>query len=321
VILLLFNNAVDNTFITEAGSATDVSSATHATEVLITEAGHAVDSEGATHVTEVSVTEAGHALDAPGTRANMHITIIEAGDAADDEVGGSGVLASIIEAAYAGDASEYFRPTLDLTPYLKPAYVMPTPQYDAADLFQLIQNLLPVGPAYPRLAGTTQTALLEALAGSEFIVQTAAVNLLSDVFPASTIDYTQEWMKSVGLPDPCWSGTPTIEQIQNAIVARLVAQGGASIPYLEHFCATLGFPDTTFTEFGTFGAGSTAGSRCNGRAWAYALEVNNPAFVINYFRAGLSGAGDPLATWGNSALICELKRIVGAHITLIFDYT
>jgi uncharacterized protein YmfQ (DUF2313 family) len=229
-------------------------------------------------------------------------------------------IVTVTETAPAGDASATFPPPLDLTPYIQPAYVMPTPQYSSADLLVMIENLLPIGPAYPRLPGTTQTALFKALAGSEFIVQSASVNLLSDVFPATTIDFTQEWMESVGLPDPCWTGTPTIEQIQKAIVARLIAQGGASIPYLEHFCATLGYPDTTFTEFGTFGAGSTAGSRCNGPQWASALEVNNPEFVITYFRAGSSGAGDPLASWGNSALICELKRIVGAHITLIFDY-
>jgi uncharacterized protein YmfQ (DUF2313 family) len=289
------------------------------TPVSITEAGAATDSE--IGIIGVSVSETGNATDAESVHAIFRSMSIEAGDASGTPIGNIITHAAITETGYAADGSASYPPVLDLTPYLAPAYVMPTPQYSGADLFAMIENLLPVGPAYPRLAGTTQTALLEALAGSESIVQTASVNLLSDVFPATTIDFTNEWMESVGLPDPCWSGTPTIEQIQNAIVARLVAQGGASIPYLEHFCATLGFPDTTFTEFGTFGAGSTAGSRCNGRAWAYALEVNNPAFVINYFRAGLSGAGDPLATWGNSALICELRRITGAHITLIVDYT
>ncbi|CAI8693461.1 hypothetical protein EMIT0111MI5_10837 [Burkholderia sp. IT-111MI5] len=39
-----------------------------------------------------------------------------------------------------------------------------------------------------------------------------------------------------------------------------------------------------------------------------------------YALAGAMAAGDPLTSWGNAVLECELKSIMPAHTILIFAY-
>lgn len=48
--------------------------------------------------------------------------------------------------------------------------------------------------------------------------------------------------------------------------------------------------------------------------------INAPKNTVTRFAAGVSAAGEPLATWGNAVLECELQALTPAHTVLQFHY-
>ena len=245
-----------------------------------------------------------------------------------------------------------------------------------ADYLGAIQALLPRGRAWSRDPATTLTAVLDGWARAYARVDARQTNLLTDAFPTTAIELLPEWEATLGLPDPCLGALPTLQQRQTQVYARLVAMGGQSIPYLTMVAASLGFP-VGITEFAPFRAGvNHAGDAINGSQaaqpggfflagagvagtpvviwdggtqgfdWSFALLVNATAepmtffraglsaadepiaswldsaalATISYFAAGLNDAGDPVASWGAPLLECELRRIAPAETTMIFAY-
>jgi uncharacterized protein YmfQ (DUF2313 family) len=148
----------------------------------------------------------------------------------------------------------------------------------------------------------------------------SAAALVVDAFPSTTVELLPEWEQSLGLPDLCEAQPQTLQQRQAAVLARFVGAGGQTISYYTSVAAALGYA-VTITEFPTFRSGlSTSGSPC-GDAYANAWQVSAPTFTVSYFRSGASGSGEPLQTYGNTALQCTLRRLAPAHTTLIFSYS
>ncbi len=197
---------------------------------------------------------------------------------------------------------------------------MLAPNYTAADFLKALQGLMPRGRVWPRASDSVQTQVLSALAPS-YERQSARANyLLIDAFPAKAYELLPEWEETLGLPDPCAGPAPTIPQRQNQVVARFVGGGGPSIEDLIQFAANLGYT-ITITQFVEARAGQLrAGDPCNGAAWCFAWQVNAPLNTAVYALAGAMAAGDPLTSWGNAVLECELKSIMPAHTILIFAY-
>jgi uncharacterized protein YmfQ (DUF2313 family) len=198
---------------------------------------------------------------------------------------------------------------------------MPTPLYSDADYLAMLQALAPRGRAWPRDPDALQTGTLAALAPTYTRNGARAAALISDAFPVAPVELLPEWEASLGLPDPCAGVSPTIQARQQQVAARFIAGGGQSIAFFVAFAATLGYP-ITITEFAPFRVGvSHAGDPAYGTAWAHAWQVNAPTFTIEYFQAGHDAAGEPLASWGNTVLQCELQRLAPAQTTLMFSYT
>ncbi|HDR9510656.1 phage tail protein [Burkholderia cepacia] len=194
---------------------------------------------------------------------------------------------------------------------------MLAPNFKAADFLKALQALMPRGRVWPRAQDAIQTNALSGLAPS-YERQTARANyLLVDAFPATTTELLPEWEETLGLPDPCAGPAPTLQQRRSQVVARFANSGGQSIQFYIDFAANLGF-EITVTQFAPFRVGQNrAGDPVYSEAWAYAWRVNAPAVTISYFRASQSAAGEPLATWGNSVLACEMRAIKPAHTEVI----
>jgi uncharacterized protein YmfQ (DUF2313 family) len=142
----------------------------------------------------------------------------------------------------------------------------------------------------------------------------------TESYPPTSVLLLPAWEEAFGLPDPCTPLGATIEQRQQAVAARLAAQGGLSIAAIIAVAAALGFT-ITITEFQPFRAGvSAAGDPCYDDSWAFAWQVNAPQVTIDFFKAGISRAGDPLATWGNTVLQCTLNRIKPPQTILLFNF-
>lgn len=198
---------------------------------------------------------------------------------------------------------------------------MLAPILSAADYAGALLKLLPRGRAWSRDADTTRAAAFTAFGATFARLSARAVNLLTDAFPASTLELLPEWESSLGLPDPCAGVLPTVEARRAQVVARFANSGGQSAAHFIAFAAQLGYA-VTVESFAPFRAGrSHAGDALMGGDWAYAWAILAPLYQINYFSAGVSAAGEPLAYWSNAVLECELNSIKPAHTVLLFEYS
>lgn len=198
---------------------------------------------------------------------------------------------------------------------------MSAPNYQASDFLTAMQNLMPRGKAWPRDATAIMAQAMSGLAPTWARHTARDSNLLVDAFPATAVELLPEWEAALGLPDPCAGVAPTIAARQAQVVARFAGSGGQSVPYFISYAKLLGYT-ITITEFAPARVGqSRVGQPLNGAAWAFAWKVNAPLNTVVKSRVGSARAGDPLASWGNAVLQCEISEIVPAHTIPIFAYS
>lgn len=193
--------------------------------------------------------------------------------------------------------------------------------YTADQYREQLKALLPPGRAFPRERGTTLDALLDAMAQELARIGARAEQLAMEAIPSLTTELLPDWERVAGLPDNC-SGVlaETMQGRRADLVSKLTSLGGQSPAYFIAVAAALGFT-VTIEEFRPFRAGwSTAGDALTNGDWVFTWMVHAPAQTVRYFRAGQSAAGEPLATWGNSALECRLRKLKPAHTILLFAY-
>ena len=189
-----------------------------------------------------------------------------------------------------------------------------------ADFTGAGQRLLPRGAAWPRDPDATLTALTAALAARTAAVHARAAQLLEvESDPTQTVEMLSDWETAYGLPDPCTPLNPTLQQRRFALLAKIIAIGGQSIGYYQSVAAALGYA-ITITEFHAFVADDPCELPDNDPSWDFAWQVNAPETTEQLFRADVSAADEPLATWGNAQLECVLNRLKPADTILTFAY-
>lgn len=197
---------------------------------------------------------------------------------------------------------------------------MSAPQYQASDFQSALQALMPRGLAWPRDPTAVMAQVLNALSPTWARHTQANNGLLIDAFPATAVQLLTEWESTLGLPDPCAGASPTLQGRQAQVVARLAGSGGQSVPYFISYAAALGYT-VTITEYTPFRMGQQAmGAQLGTQDWAFAWQINASINTFTNFRTGLSGMGEPLVSWGNAVLQCELSEVRPAHTVLIFAY-
>ncbi|XAZ52055.1 YmfQ family protein [Pseudomonas simiae] len=167
----------------------------------------------------------------------------------------------------------------------------------------------------PLLSATIEA---EANALTQSDIQAEAV--YSAIFADSGVGL-DDWERLLALPDPCLVGVPqsTRQRVQ-AVVSKLQARGGQSRPFYIALAKALGY-DITITTFHHARAGiARAGDRVYGGDWDFTWRVNAPAVTVTYALAGLTAAGDPVASWGNKLLECRLSQLKPAESILLFGY-
>lgn len=197
---------------------------------------------------------------------------------------------------------------------------MRAPDLTAADYAEALSQLLPPGIVWPARDSALRD-VIDGLAPTAGRVHARAAALLDEAFPATTLELLPEWEASLSLPDEC--GDPAAQTIQErraAVVARLVARGGQSIPYFIEVAAALGFT-ITIEEFQPFALGRvTFGKPLLDVEAAYRWRVIAPEITPIFFRFGSSAFGEPFVRASNAVLECVLDRIKPAHTTLEFQY-
>jgi len=181
------------------------------------------------------------------------------------------------------------------------------PPYAAADFTEAMLALLPSGPVWPREPGAVLPQVIAGLAPTYERMSARAAALLLDA-PVGTLDeLLTEWEATLGLPDPCAGGSPTVSQRRASAAAAIAARGGQSARYFLGVLTALGRTGTV-QSFAPARAGLLAvGSPLYGPDWAFVWEATvDPAEV---------------ATAATDAVVeCVLRRIAPAHTILILTF-
>lgn len=186
--------------------------------------------------------------------------------------------------------------------------------------------LLPTGRAWPRDAGSVLMQLVRGVADELARIDGRASDLFEEVDPRTALELLPDWERVAGLPDACVPAPDSIAERQAALHLRLTSTGGQSRAWFIDRAATLGYA-ITIDEFRPFRAGSRAGERIGGEAWAHSWRINvlppatdtGQGFNLRYFRAG-SRAGERLVGFGSIDFECVMRRAAPAHTNLLFAY-
>lgn len=198
---------------------------------------------------------------------------------------------------------------------------MGAPIFSDADFLSALQAILPRGRVWPKEPDAIQTQTLNGLAPTFSRISQAANDLLVDAFPETTFELLPEWEETLGLPDPCAGVSPTIQARRAQVLARFIGNGGQSAPYFILYAKNLGFA-VTITSYTPFRMGQQRmGDQLGGPDWAFTWAINSALNTLVSFRMGQSAMGEPLESWGNTVLECELSSIAPAHTLLKFNYS
>ncbi|MFP4895831.1 YmfQ family protein [Paraburkholderia sp. EG304] len=198
---------------------------------------------------------------------------------------------------------------------------MTAPRNSAADYGDVLRKLQPRGRVWTREDDGTQAAVLDALGFTAESLDGAALTLIAAAFPGTVTDFLPEWEATLGLPDPCTGSNPSTQQRRAQVVARLTNEGGQNAAFYIDYAAALGYQITTI-DYAPFRAGqSRCGQQLGTQDWFFTWSINAPKNSVTHFAAGQSAAGDPLATWGNAVLECEMNALKPAHTILQFHYS
>lgn len=187
------------------------------------------------------------------------------------------------------------------------------------DYLQQLKSLLPQGPAWPREPDAFITKLLTSFAEEFSRVDFRIDDLLNEADPRTTNELLTDWERVTGLPDGCTGPLTSISERRDAVVSRLIAEGGQNASYYIAIAAKLGYT-ITITEEKVHTCLSSCADPINGLPWRYVWNVNaSVANTVRYLNVG-DGVSSPLATWGNALLECTINRLKPAHTLVRFIY-
>jgi len=198
----------------------------------------------------------------------------------------------------------------------------------------LLQALLPLSYA-------PTGRIVEELAADGAALDTAlAVSLdpLRGLTPLAALEWLEDYERVYGLPGDCRQPGLLLQERLALLAIALAERAAINRAYFIWLAAQLGYA-ITIEEYGGFKAGFAcagdklsnpetlflAGSRAGeplrqGAPWQYVWTVHAGDTPTVFFRAGQSGAGEPLASWGNNLLECAVKQAAPAHTTVYFAY-
>lgn len=182
-----------------------------------------------------------------------------------------------------------------------------------------LRALLPPGRALADEDGVL-TQLLDGLAAELARVDGRGDALIAESIPDSTLELLPDWERNAALPDNCTPAGQTVDARRAALITRLTANSGPSIPYLLSLAAALGYQVQIVKRYARrFGA--ALGDYYGGTDWQFVWEVHAPLNSVTYRRFGNSAYGEAYATWQNEVLECVMRQHNPADTRVNFIYS
>lgn len=185
---------------------------------------------------------------------------------------------------------------------------------------QQLANLLPPGAALAADPGSELAELLTRLGVFLAKAHTRAEHLLEEASPWHTLELLPDWEASLGLPDSCSVGTPTLDERRAALSAKLTDAGGARIARFVQIAAALGYPGASTQRFAAHTCELSCEAPLYSEDWRFSWQMNVPATANARESTCESGVEDPLRVWGSAQLSCILVRECPQPSTVLISY-
>lgn len=180
--------------------------------------------------------------------------------------------------------------------------------------------LLPPGVAMAAEPDSEMAALLLKLGDWLARAGERAALLQAEASPHHTLQLLPEWEASLGLPDSCSVGTPTLAERRAALNARLTDAGGARTPRFLQIATALGYPGATVARFKIHTCEQSCEEPLRSEAWRFSWVLAVPSSVTVTESTCESAADDPLRVWGNTQLNCIMARECPQPSTVLITY-
>lgn len=164
------------------------------------------------------------------------------------------------------------------------------------------------------------SAELEAEGKALDAAQIAADLILTEADPRTTYHLLPDWERVLGLPDPCASPLATVQQRQAAVVAKNTKREGQSRPLFIDIAAKYSYPGATIDEFRPMTCNDTCNDALYSEDDRFVWRINLPSTGGIFLANCNSPCDEPLASWGDAAIECAIKRDKPAHTTALFAY-
>lgn len=183
-------------------------------------------------------------------------------------------------------------------------------------------QLVAPGAAWPREPDSNLAKLLTGLGASLARLHNRAIDLYTEAGATEAFETLARWEAALGLPDSCSvQGSQTVQERVNAVLAKLINQGGMSRADFISLAASMGYPNATITEYCARRHGrARLGEAYGGEDWEDAWQINLPASLVVERRHGRSAMGEPYRVWGDSEFECVMHKRKPAGSILSFTY-
>ncbi|EIC13933.1 YmfQ family protein [Kingella kingae] len=149
-------------------------------------------------------------------------------------------------------------------------------------------------------------------------VQSSAARVLNAMQPETSGEMLTDWERVLDL-----SGRgKSYSQRLSAVLLKINAMGGLSIPYFTQLAKSAGYI-ITIDEPQPFRAGiNRAGDRLAEEdiMFIWTVNVQSSSQIVNRFRTGMSTAGERLSTFSDSVIERIFQDLKPAHTAVRFTY-
>lgn len=190
---------------------------------------------------------------------------------------------------------------------------------------QLLRQLLPPGPAFPRGDYESMIAmLLEVFALELSRIDSRVDALVREDDPRVSVECFREWLEEWGLPDVCTGllDNLTDSTLRQLLLFRITVEGGQSRKFFAELCARFGYV-IQIDELQRH----TVDSQVMDGLWSapapYMWKVNILTGAENAttnWHNTLGSVREALAWWGDGLVECLIERYKPAHTEVIYGY-
>jgi uncharacterized protein YmfQ (DUF2313 family) len=150
--------------------------------------------------------------------------------------------------------------------------------------------------------------------------QQSITRILANAFADSAHELLPSWEKTLGIVPP--ENASITARVANCVL-KIRERGGLSRKYFKTLASAMGYTIEIVEPWPFMAGMGAAGDMLYVPEiiWQWRVDVKNTDTPVYYFRAGESGAGDPLMSFGVQELEDVFINLKPAHTFVYFTYT